>query len=122
MDVLSNIRNGVYKSKIPYPEPVWKPEILSKKVGNLTAEEILCIPKIMKEYQDALDNHKNTYNLIREENGKLENQFWRDIAEEFGVTNNPKKNMLMEIAYDMGHSAGYDEIYSYYSQLVELIK
>ena len=53
---------------------------------------------------------------------KREEEFKRDLFEEFGVTDNPKKDRCYTIAYERGHSSGFSEVYSEFSDLVELIK
>jgi hypothetical protein len=49
-------------------------------------------------------------------------EFKRDLFEEFGVTDNPKKDRCYTIAHEEGHSSGFSEVYSEFSDLVELIK
>lgn len=58
----------------------------------------------------------------RAENTRLEVQFKADLEAEFGVIGNPKADKCFSLAWDYGHSSGYREVYSYYSELVELIK
>jgi hypothetical protein len=53
---------------------------------------------------------------------KKENEFIQDLFEEFGVTDNPKRGLCYSIAYAYGHAYGFSEIYSKFSDLVELIK
>lgn len=51
-----------------------------------------------------------------------ETEFKKDLFEEYGVSNNPKAEKCYSIAYELGHSNGYNEIGYYFSEIVELIK
>ena len=53
---------------------------------------------------------------------KKEDEFIKDLFDEFGVTDNPKKGLCYSIAYEKGHAYGYSEIYNEFSDIVELIK
>jgi hypothetical protein len=59
---------------------------------------------------------------FREAERYLAECFKRDLFEELGITNNPKAEILYRIAYDLGHSGGYSEVYGYAQDLVELIE
>ena len=39
-----------------------------------------------------------------------------------GVTGNPKADKCYSLAWEYGHSSGYQEVYKYYSEFVDLIK
>ena len=56
------------------------------------------------------------------EEGRLHQEFRQDIADEFGVADNPKFDKCFAKAWEDGHSAGYYEVYNVFSELVELIK
>ena len=49
-------------------------------------------------------------------------KFKKDLFDELGIANNPKREKLYAKAYQMGHAYGYSEIYGYASDLVELIE
>jgi hypothetical protein len=53
---------------------------------------------------------------------RLAQEFYTDLLDEHGVTDHPKAAKCYSIAYDMGHSAGYSEVASYFDTLVDLIK
>jgi hypothetical protein len=44
------------------------------------------------------------------------------LAKKYKVEGNPKLDKAFEIAWEYGHSSGYDAIDSYFYDLVELIK
>lgn len=53
---------------------------------------------------------------------KLFEKFKQDLFKDLGIEANPKREKLFSIAYDLGHSGGYSEIYNYASDLVSLIE
>ena len=57
----------------------------------------------------------------RAEEQRIHLLFQRTLFEEFGVANNPKREACFSLAWEHGHSSGYDEIYNYFSEFVELI-
>lgn len=52
----------------------------------------------------------------------LEQKFFDDLAEELEITNNPKRDLLISKAYEMGHSGGLSDVYNIAWDLVDLIK
>jgi hypothetical protein len=49
-------------------------------------------------------------------------QFYTDVKDDLGITNNPKADKLMSKAWERGHSSGYQEVYNCACDLVELIE
>lgn len=52
----------------------------------------------------------------------LTDEFKAALEKEYYTWDNPKKDRLWAIAYELGHSAGFSEIESYYSDLVDLVR
>jgi hypothetical protein len=46
----------------------------------------------------------------------------RAWEEEFGISGHPKADLLFNLAWEFGHSHGYNDVYSYYIDMVDLIK
>lgn len=81
-----------------------------------TKHNIHIIPYIKEaEYRQ----HKVDY--INAEHA-LQNEFQKDLFEEFDVIDNPKAQDLFAKAWDRSISAGYQEVYSTFEDLVDLIK
>jgi hypothetical protein len=56
------------------------------------------------------------------EDSRIYNQFWDDISEEYGISqDHPKWSTLMRMAWEHGHSAGYGEVDYWVNELLELI-
>ena len=49
-------------------------------------------------------------------------RFREDLFKELGIENNPKRDELFGIAWEMGHSSGFSEVYYIATDLVRLIK
>jgi hypothetical protein len=70
-------------------------------------------------HEDAYKEQRTKWNI---ENTRLYNEFKRDLFEEFGVENHPKREIVFEMAWERAHSSGYYEVYLAFEDLVELIK
>lgn len=46
----------------------------------------------------------------------------QELAEKYGVADHKNRDELYRLAYDYGHSAGVEEVESYYQDLVVLLK
>jgi hypothetical protein len=58
--------------------------------------------------------------MYRDEHGNIPN-FDYICKKDLGILDNPRADILMRIAWEHGHSAGYHEVYNYAAELVELI-
>ena len=122
--------NYYQTSDIPYPKKSAYETIYVYSKGEVLLQSVgASLTEVRKLYPDALiETHfdKDAYNeeakVYRTALGKKVGEFIQDLFEEFGVTDNPKKELCYSIAYDMGHAYGFSEVYSEFSDLVELIK
>lgn len=58
----------------------------------------------------------------REHGNELVGRFRQDLFEDLGIQDNPKRDLLFEKAWELGHSSGLQEVYSYAEDLVGLIR
>ena len=84
---------------------------LSQKYPNAVIQEVLD--------KEAYEAHRKEYDA---ESAKLHQEFVKDLFEEFGVCNNPKSIRCFELAWEHGHPSGYEEVYNYFGDFVELIR
>jgi len=49
-------------------------------------------------------------------------QFFADMKKDLQIEDNPKADKMLSIAWDLGHSGGYQEVYFYAKDLVHLIR
>ena len=68
--------------------------------------------------EEAYNKQKEVY---RKEQEDAFARFKQDLFEEYGVINNPKREMLFSIAYERGKSEGMYSIDNWFGELVELI-
>jgi len=68
------------------------------------------------------DGYKTHLQEYMDDQKRLKAKFAEDLHDEFGVSDNPKRDVLFSIAWDKGHSDGYSEVYYHYAELVPLIE
>ena len=74
--------------------------------------------------QEVLDEegykaHRKEYH---DERNKLHQEFQNDLFEDYGVSDNPKRFKCFDLAWEHGHSSGFEEVYNYFGDFVELIR
>lgn len=136
-----------YKTVLPYPRKANFVSYYVYKQGECVAEKesqthILknlgltgAFAKLKSSFQSFMSDNGYTVekfvdeesyhtklNAYRDDENRLHAQYKADLFEEHDVTDNPKKDLLYSKAYDLGHSAGYSEVASYFGDLVELIE
>lgn len=74
------------------------------------------------KYENKVEYSRQNRTAWRDENNRLTELFKNDLFQEFGVQNNPKREKAWLIAWDKGHAMGFSEVYSEFSDLVELIQ
>jgi len=52
----------------------------------------------------------------------MKDVFEKDVIDALGLTDHPKAELLFEISWEYGHSAGYHEVYSYAQDMAPLLK
>jgi len=57
-----------------------------------------------------------------EERIRLQEEFRRDLIEEYSMTNHPKANKIFDKSWDMGISSGLQEVEYYFQDLIGLFK
>lgn len=74
-----------------------------------------------EKYLNTLPYNKEVRKEYHTETVRLVKLFKQDFFEELGIENNPKKEILFQKAWDMGHSSGYQSVLDIGEDLVELI-
>ena len=76
-----------------------------------------------KEFKvDGMSLRKNRRSEYDKAIRELGEEFKEDIFKEFRVEDNLKAEACFKIAWMYGHSAGLQEVYNYFLEIVELIK
>jgi len=121
MSVIERVRAGHYNPTMEYPRKPVSPSILYKKVVNLSADEIASLLEIKATYEEELRVYAEYRALYNANNGGVKRDFQSDLEKEYDLVGHPKASKLYEIAYDMGHSSGMEDVAHYYCQLSELL-
>lgn len=111
-----------YKGSLPYPSPPKMHPVLLKHGSKLTMDEASQVPALVSAREQAMTDYAQAKVAYGAEQTAIRERFVNDIAVAFGVSDNPKKEKLFEVAWSLGHSSGYGEVWNYYAELVELIK
>ncbi len=95
------------------------------------------LQKELNEKREAINRRPANRELLRQEIRNLNSQlmklyheiesikisaFITALAEKYGVADNPKFTKAYELAWEFGHSSGFNEVENYFMGLVELIK
>lgn len=65
---------------------------------------------------------KELHEALIDDANRAEKKFKNDLFEELEIQDNPKRELLYQKAYELGHSYGCSEVFYYAKELAELIK
>lgn len=65
---------------------------------------------------------KGVRDAYRAENQRLRSEFEKDVLAELGLTDHPKGQALMDLAWENGHSNGYREVYGEAVEMAVLLQ
>lgn len=84
---------------------------------------------IKKEFPNAViqevldeDEYRKHWKEYTQEYARLKAEFKADLFEDYGVSDNPKRERCYELAWDLAHSGGYSQVYDMFGDIVDLIK
>ena len=101
------------KGVVLWSGPNWEKDKaeLKEEYPNALIQEVLD--------EEAYRAHLKEYN---DESAKLHREFRDDLFEDYGVSDNPKRFLCYQLAWEHGHSSGLADIYGYFGDLVVLIQ
>lgn len=102
---------------MPYPTKPIRPRIGS----GASSADARVYAKEMDLYDAAMVVYREQKELYDKEQRSLYDEFRKDLYEEYGVTGHPKADKCFSIAWEEGHSSGYNDVAIYFSRIVELI-
>ena len=108
------ITSYVYdKGVVLWSGPTWEKDKaeLKEEYPNALIQEVLD--------EDAYKARRQEYDV---ESAKLDREFQNDLFEDYGVSDNPKRFLCYQLAWEHGHSSGLADIYGYFGDFVELIR
>lgn len=116
MDIYEIAKEATEKAHaIPYgdfsPQPKYDDFDDARKFGRAMAT--------WKRERDAAQKQRDVYSTAHAE---LDRWFKSQIAEALGLTGHPKFDLMFRIAWDEGHSSGYNEVAIQCDTLAELLQ
>lgn len=70
----------------------------------------------------TLEYRRTSMDAYRKACKECDEAFELALYDEYGVSNNPKREKAFRIAWQEGHSSGYSEVETYFEEMAELIK
>ena len=120
-DIYQKINNDKYKVKMEYPSKPQKPQVLLKRVPDLSDDEIRQIPDLRKRHEEEMKEYVEATKAWRAEESRLHDEFYKDLCEDFGV---PHEDEFVQAMYGRawqeGHSGGFGDVVSSFSDLMRL--
>lgn len=99
------------------------PNILSTGLPEAQVKQLMKINPTAQYATYVMDDKYNAARkAYKDEETRLFNEFVQDAFEECGVTNHPKADKAMSIAWEHAHSEGYASVYEFFEELCELLK
>ena len=119
MNVWDKIAARAYDNPDPCPVKPLRPRL----APNPTSEQAREYAKALDQYENVeLPEHEAAYALYQARCAELATPFQDDLEEYYDMKGHPKAELLYWKSYERGHHAGFSEIASVYSDLVELVK
>ena len=76
---------------------------------------------LLEEYEKLLPIWKNRIDEYRLEEKRLYDKFKKDVMNEIGLTNHKKAEKIFLRTWNEKHANGYEEVFTYLKDLVDLI-
>jgi hypothetical protein len=116
MDIYDNIASKKYEAKDEYPQ---KPARPIKDIAQTHA----AFGHTLDAYEVELVAYRGKVSLWKDKQANLQGDFCDDLAKHHGIApSDPFYAAMWSIAYDRGHSGGFNEIANYMEDLVPLLK
>lgn len=91
-----------------------------KYIGQSNDSFPMIVGAVVEKSVDE-DAYKAAQDAYYNEEAKIKKMFFDDMAEEFCITNHPKKDKFLYLCWQEGHSGGYNDVYSVACTWVELL-
>ncbi len=76
-----------------------------------------------EQLREAARNlRRGEYERRRKEEQVAKEKHKAELADEHGLTGHPKLDLLYDIAWDMGHAYGFNEVGIHFQQMAKLLK
>ena len=120
ISVRDKIRSGQYTVKGDLTRPQ-KPALLRMSVDDMNIDQLKQLVDVKIAYDKAMTDHQEQLKTYRQKLAAQEQQFHQDLLKENGIPANCEFGARMfGLAWESGHSAGYEEIVSHFEDLLPL--
>lgn len=117
-----------YKNTLPYPDrDDYKTiHIYSNGkclfTGKLSDYKKQAGPDGVQEIVEDKEAYNAALKVYRQEDQRLYAAFREEVLEENGILNHPKADKVFSMAWEDGHSSGYDEVACYVDKYTDLVR
>ncbi len=119
MSVWDKLGARAYDNPDPCPVKPLRPRL----APNPTSEQARAYAEALDHYENVeLPEHEAAYAAYWARSAELAAPFQADLEMYYNMQGHPKAELLYWKSYERGHHAGFGEIASVYSDLVELVK
>ena len=109
---------GRRRDEIPFPVYISKPQLGE----NPTSMEVKAYAARLEEYESGKAAREEIVKLWYAKSAVIEVEFKQALFKELGIEDNPKKDKLYSLAWESGHSGGFNDIFYHAAVMVALIK
>lgn len=113
--------NEIYRS-LKYPSKPKKNPPVREDFPNNTAWGV-ALDAYDVQFAQEQEDFKNAMDAYHEESRRIDTEFWNDLYAELGWDKLPVKvsAALQSHAWNLGHSAGYMEVFNYASDFGDIV-
>lgn len=116
------LMNRDHVGEHPCPTKPKKP--MEKRIDdNVTREEVEAAYEDWQRWRRENDDYKIKLDAYYKEQGKLDNDFWKELEQYCGTQNasEAKRAAARKIAWRYSHDSGYQNVASFYEDISELL-
>jgi hypothetical protein len=108
---------------IPYDAVPIKPKKPKISPNATTSEDHRKYADELEQYEKNLKKFEESLAIYYQEENNLKEQFWKDAFEKIGIpSNHPKASRMRILAWEYGHSSGYEDIFSHLNDIWIVVK
>jgi len=122
MDVYEKISGGEYVSAVPYPSRPPRPKILGMRISEIDEAEFSEAARAKKEYDISMQDYETAKKAHYADCAKLRAEFESDLIAHYELADHPKAQEALALAWDEGHSDGYEFVAEKFGKYAALMK
>ena len=89
--------------------------------GGATSAHYRHYAEELEKYESRMDTYRELQAKFADRCNEVDEAFKRAALADLGLTDHPKADKLWTLAWEYGHSAGYQEIWNYAQEFAELL-